>query len=85
MVELYCKTTYIRDARALRINHGTYIGWYFRNKCARKNLCLLFDLLQAFNYIESSHKSKIFSTKGPIFLHAYATCSELPSNISTMG
>ena len=35
--------------------------------------------------VESSHKSDFFfSPKRPIVLHACATVSELPSNISTM-
>ena len=42
----------------------------------------LFDLIKAFDEIECSHKSDSFSG-GPIFLQACATCSELPSNIST--
>ena len=45
---------------------------------------LLFDLLKAFDQIESIHKSDLFYPKIPTFLHACATCSELPSNISTM-
>ena len=38
----------------------------------------------AFDYIESSHKSNIVVRKRPIFLHACAICSGLPSSISTM-
>ena len=45
---------------------------------------MLFDLLKAFDYLESHYKSDFFSQKRPIFFHACATCSELPSNISTM-
>ena len=44
----------------------------------------LFDLFMAFDKIESGHKSDVFSPKRPVFLHACATYSELPSNISTM-
>ena len=45
---------------------------------------MFFDLLKAFDNIDSSHKSDIFALKKPILLHACATCSELPSNIVTM-
>ena len=51
---------------------------------AHEELSLLSDLLKAFDKIESSHKSHIFYPKGPIFLHACATCSQLPSNLSTI-
>ena len=37
---------------------------------------LLFNLVKAFDEIQSSHKSDRFYTKGPIFPHACATCSE---------
>ena len=50
----------------------------------RRKEKLLFYIAQAFDQIEISHKSDFFSPKWPIFLHACATCSELPSNISTM-
>ena len=53
--------------------HCAFIRWYLINRCARKELqSLLFDLFEAFDYIES------------IFLHACATYSDLPSNISNM-
>ena len=45
---------------------------------------MLFDLLKAFDKIESGQKSDFFAPIRPIFLHACATCSELPSNISSM-
>ena len=45
---------------------------------------LCFDLFKAFDYFESSHKLDLVSPKLPIFLHACATCSGVPSNISTM-
>jgi len=41
---------------------------------------LLFDLFKAFD----SDIFLYFSSKIPIMLHACATCSELPSNVSTM-
>ena len=50
-----------------------------------KEQFLLFDLYKSFDKIKSSHKSEFFSSKRLIFLYAGATCSELPSNISTMG
>ena len=46
---------------------------------------LIFVLLKAFDWIESSHKSGSFSRKRLIFFHACASFSELPSNLSTMG
>ena len=30
-------------------NHGTYMSWQLRNRCARKELSLLFDILNAFD------------------------------------
>ena len=45
---------------------------------------MLFNLFNAFDLVESSRTSDISSPKRPIFLHACETCSELPSDISTM-
>ena len=45
---------------------------------------LFFDLYKAFDKFERSHKSEIFYQKSPIILQTCATCSEFPSNISTM-
>ena len=60
---------------------------------------LSFDLLKEFDQIESSQKLDFwglcavpnkqtkpgfFFPKGPIFLHSCATCSELPSDISSV-
>ena len=44
---------------------------------------MLFDLSKAFDRIESSHKLDL--RKEQYYLHAWATCSELPFDISTMG
>ena len=44
-----------------------------------------FVLFKAFDWIENSDKLYFFSAKRPIYLHACTTCSELPSEISTMG
>ena len=41
------------------------------------------DQFEALDYLESRHKS-FFSPKRPFYLHAVATCAELPFNISTM-
>ena len=49
----------------------------------RQELSLLFDLLKAFDYTESSYKSEIFS-ENTYFHHACATFHELPSDICTM-
>ena len=50
----------------------------------KKGQSLLFDLYKAFDSIEFSHKSDYSSTfEKTIFLHAFETFSELPSNIST--
>ena len=51
------------------------------NWCARKKQSLLFDLFKAFDWIESSHKTLIFSD---MTLHLCATCPELPYNICTI-
>ena len=47
--------------------HGTYIRWLLIKRCARKAQYLLYDLFKAFDYIESSHKSGIFTRKDPFF------------------
>ena len=49
-----------------------------------KSNIFLFDLIKAFVYFERRHKLDLFSPKRSIFLYAFATCSELPSNISNM-
>ena len=45
------------------------------------NLCYLICL----RHYRGQSQIGFSSPKGPIILHACATCSELPSNISTMG
>ena len=64
------------------------MGLYFldrlRNRGASYEQSLLFVPFQALHYIESSKKSDTFYPKISIFLHACATCIELPSNTSTM-
>ena len=66
----------------IRPNRGIYIRLLLRNRFARKEQSLLFDLFKTFNKIESSYKSDFFLHKRPISHHACATSSELPSNIS---
>ena len=56
----------------LILDGNSEIGAYVRSQSR------LYDLLKASDKIENSHKSYIF------FLHGCATCSELPSIISTM-
>ena len=50
--------------------------WLLRNRWALKKQSLLFDLFNAFDCIESSHKSEFSSPKRPIFLHACVTWSD---------
>ena len=64
--------------------HGTYIRCLLRNRCAREEQSLLFDLSKAFHWINSSPKFDIFILKRLIFFLTCATYSELPSNQSTM-
>ena len=45
---------------------------------------LLFDMFKAFDLIERRHELDYFFQKRLVFLHACATCSEIPTNISTM-
>ena len=52
-----------------------------QNSCACKEQSKIFHLLKAFD--KSKHK-QFFSPKRPLFLHSYATFSELPSNLSTI-
>ena len=54
-----------------------------RNKCARNEQSLLSDLFKASDYIKYC-QNRICYSKRSIFLHAFAACSEVPSNISTM-
>ena len=54
---------------------------YLKDRSAGKNQSLLFNLFKAFFWNEISHKSDVFSPKRPIFLHACAVCSELPTDI----
>ena len=58
--------------------------WKLRIRFARAEQSLLFDMFKAFDWIESCQKSKYFYPKRPVFLHAHATCLEVPSNINTM-
>ena len=45
-------------------DHGFYIKWHLRNGCARKKQYMLFDLIKAFDQIESSiNKSDFFLIK----------------------
>ena len=57
--------------------HGTYIRWKVRNRCAGKDdfclICLRHLRMSEFVLYENNY-----------IFHACATCSELPSNISTM-
>ena len=65
-------------------DHGTHIRWLLRNRCERKEKYVLFDLFKVFDNNKTCHKSDYFFSKRPIFLHACAICSGLPSSISTM-
>ena len=60
-------------------DHGTYIRWQLRTRYTHMIQIRYFDLLKVFSYI-----GRVFSRKRPISLYMYATCSELPTNISTM-
>ena len=44
---------------------------------------MLCDMFNAFHQIERSH-IECFNPKTHMFVHACATCSDLPSNIGTM-
>ena len=63
------------------VNNNTYYGGKLKYRCACTGA--LFDLFKAFDWIENSHKSDLFSPKRPIFLNVCAMLHELPSNIST--
>ena len=65
-------------------NHGTYIRWQLRNRCARYEQSLSFNLYKEFGLIDSSHNLSFFSPKRSIFLHECATYNELPYNLTTM-
>ena len=55
-----------------------------QNRCARNEKSLYFDMFKAIDQIESSHESDSFFSKRPVFLHARATCCELPPDTITM-
>ena len=44
----------------------------------------VFDMLNAFTYIERSHKSDVSIRETAFFVRECATCTELPSNKGTM-
>ena len=62
------------------------LGWYLKNRRARNEQSLLFDIFKSFNYIESSNIKFFFSLRRPIFcsprrpifFHEFAIYSELP-------
>ena len=54
------------------------------NPCERKEQSLSFDLFKAFDRMDNSHISDLFSLKILIPFHVCATCSGLPSTVSTM-
>ena len=58
-------------------------AWCSYQMAVQKEIEMLYDLFKAFDQIESSHKSEFFSPKRLMFLNAFETFSELPSNIST--
>ena len=45
---------------------------------------MLLNTLKAFVQIERNHKSDVFIRKSFFFVHACATSSEVPSNLSNM-
>ena len=42
---------------------GTYIRWYLRNRCARKEQSLLFDLFKAFDNFKANYTGYFFLRK----------------------
>ena len=52
--------------------------------CLRKKVSCLFDLFKAFVSTERAIINIFLSSERPTFLPTCATCSELPSNVSTM-
>ena len=66
-----------------RENHGTYIRWQLRNRCAcKRNLCYLFSV----RHLTRSRvmTNWIFFSEKTYFPACVRTCSELPSNKSAM-
>ena len=78
---IYPRCRCIRDWDRKR--HCSYIRWQVRNRCARVEINQQIYQLQAFLQVDSSCKFDFFS-KSLVFLHKCATCSESPSNVSTM-
>ena len=76
----YCFTRW--SLRLVRIHDTKLDGNLEIGAQVRSNLC---DLIFLTHLIRSrADTNRIFSPKRPIFLNACATCSELPTNISTM-
>ena len=55
-----------------------------QNKVRTQAAISIIDLFKALDYIESSAKLDFFLSEKTYFFHTYATCSVLPSYISTM-
>jgi len=66
-----------------RENLGTYIRWLLRNRCARKEQSLSFDQFTILDWLdrEQSQIGILFYPKRLVFLHTWATYSDLPSSI----
>ena len=60
-----------------------YIRRKPEKKSARQKNSLLFDLFKSFDQSDSNHKSYFFSENNYFHL-TYATCCELPYNISIL-
>ena len=80
-----CLISKMKDNLLYSQNKPQYIYYMVTQKWARNyEQSLLFNLFKAFYYFESCCPLFCYSPKRCIFLYKSATCSELPSHISTM-
>ena len=65
----------------LWLYHGTYIRWWLRNRCARKQQSLLFDLFRAYDYDRELAQIRYFFSEKTFRRAEHAL---IPSDIRTM-
>ena len=69
-----------------KIDFSKLEAWYLINMCARRNQIgnLIYLVFKAFDRSRTLANVKNKKQNGPVFLYMCATCSEIPSNVSTM-
>ena len=69
-----------------KIDFSKLEAWYLINMCARRNQIgnLIYLVFKAFDRSRTLANVKNKKQNGPVFLYMCATCSEIPSNVSTI-